>query len=403
MCVALSLHLVAPLIPPTNDDRAALCGNGFVAALFSGFVAALPRLPFRPRTLVLTFIQFELVSELSSQMRANETDYAPPAKTTSKGFLIDVVIIVISMMARSKAKARKSILPPTKVNVKKGALVNEGSSSQKEQRKPSGFAVYVKDFTRGLKKIFKEDNIIKQIEVMATMSEWWNAGYWRKKYDPNYDGSSSDEQNDEDDVNDDESSEEEGNNCPPRPKKKKKSKGERKIKKKVPGIEIFKLENVIKEGNTDRRFHRAYMLFTLACLLCPTTKEVGGNRLFPGVVADDLETIKTYKWPAFVLDWLVNQIRNYKICIDKYKDFMRQFMSNSKFLHEMDAAMGEPSVRSPVVGIPVEDEGDSPQFSGNFEHQNDEQGEGEEDDQIQQMGEEEEDGDQIKEIGDDIE
>ncbi|KAG5553284.1 hypothetical protein RHGRI_011221 [Rhododendron griersonianum] len=64
------------------------------------------------------------------------------------------------------------------------------------------------------------------------------------------------------------------------------------------GIEILKLENVIKKGHTDGRFHRAYMLFTLGCLLCPTTKEVAGNRLFLGVVADDLETLKTYKWPV---------------------------------------------------------------------------------------------------------
>ncbi|KAI8566379.1 hypothetical protein RHMOL_Rhmol02G0036000 [Rhododendron molle] len=531
-------------------------------------------------------------------------------------------------MARSKSTARKSVLPPTKVKVKKGAIVNEGSSTQKERRKASHFAVYVKAFTRGLKKAFKEDNILKQTEVMVAMSEWWNAGYLRKNYDPNYAGSSSDEENDEDDVNDDESSEEEGDNCPPRPNKKKKTKGERKNKKKVTiivktrcsprkfvslidtlsedqrdaikalnpfhtllnvkcghmhrafamrlvqcfnpdscsiefrrgtvvhiteddvarvlgmpigdtpvptecveahrqkieadfkggfkGIEILQLENVLKEGHTDRRFHRAYMLFTLACLLCPTTKEVAGSRLFPGVVDDDLETIKTYKWPAFVLDWLVNEIRNYKvrgakrrgkkqegvcgslflllvclpsffyhricntlnnnimvyvrslkfplvshviyfdlnpldvevgnepeapiglwtkelidlriskeeedkasedydfsqfpphnlknqICIDKYKDFMRQFMSNSKFLHEMDAAMGEPGVRSPIVGIRVEDEGHSPQFCGNFEPQNDEQWEGEDEDQIQQKGEEEDDGDQIKETGDDIE
>ncbi|KAF7154723.1 hypothetical protein RHSIM_Rhsim01G0103900 [Rhododendron simsii] len=83
------------------------------------------------------------------------------------------------------------------------------------------------------------------------------------------------------------------------------------------GIEILKLENVIKEGHTDGRLHRAYMLFTLGCLQCPTTKEVAGNRLFPGVVADDLETLKTYKWPAFALDWLVNEIRNYKVRVTK--------------------------------------------------------------------------------------
>ncbi|KAG5527869.1 hypothetical protein RHGRI_028709 [Rhododendron griersonianum] len=243
------------------------------------------------------------------------------------------------------------------------------------------------------------------------------------------------------------------------------------------GIEINTLENEIKKGHTDGRFHRAYMLFTLACLLCPTTKEVAGNRLFPGVVADDLETLKTYKWPAFVLDWLVNEIRNYKdratkgrgrkvegvggslfllmvlyfdlnlldvevgkeleapiglwtkelidiriskeavdkpiedsffsqfpphnlknqICIDMYKDYMRQFMNNSKSLHQMDAVMGEHVVGSPVVGSlqdgpqaqPVEDEGHSLQFCGNFElHQYDEHEEGDEEgDQIHEKGE----------------
>ncbi|KAG5548668.1 hypothetical protein RHGRI_014124 [Rhododendron griersonianum] len=321
------------------------------------------------------------------------------------------------------------------------------------------------DFTRGLKKIFKEDNIIKQTEVMGAMSEWWHDGYLRKNYDETYQGSSSDEGNDEEEVNDEDWSEEE-DICPPRPtKKKKKSKGESKKKKKVP--------------------------------------EVAGNRLFPGVVADDLETLKTYKWPAFVLDWLVNEIQNYKvrvtnksgrkaegvggslfllmviyfdlnpldvevgnepeapiglwtkelidiriskemedmpiedsvfsqfpphnlknqICIDMYKEYMHQFMNNSKFLHEMDAAMGEAVVGSPVVGSPqdgpwaepVEDEGHSPQFSANFElHQYDKQGEEEEEeeegDQIQEKGEgegeeeeEEEEGDQIKETRDEIE
>ncbi|KAG5556930.1 hypothetical protein RHGRI_007238 [Rhododendron griersonianum] len=270
-------------------------------------------------------------------------------------------------------------------------------------------------------------------------------------------------------------------------------------------IKIVELENEIKNQSTDGRFHRAFMLFTLGCLLCPTTKEVVGSRLFPGVVADDLETVKTYKWPAFVLDWLVNEIRNYKvrvtnksgrkvervggslfllmviyfdlnpldvvevgseleapiglwtkelidlriskemedmpiedsvfsqfpphnlknqICIDMYKEYMRQFMNKSKFLHEMDAGMGEPVVGSPVVGSPIvgspqdgpraepveaEAEGHSPQFSANFElFQYDEQGEGE-GDQNQEKGEgegeeeEEEDGDQIKETRDEIE
>ncbi|KAG5516646.1 hypothetical protein RHGRI_037396 [Rhododendron griersonianum] len=421
------------------------------------------------------------------------------------------------------------------------------------------------DFTRGLKKSFKEDNIIKQPEVMGAMSKWWHRGYLRKNYDETYQGSSSDEGNGEEEVNDEDWSEEE-DICLPRPtKKKKKSKGERK-KKKVPlfittrcsprkfvsligtlttdqreaikalnpfhtllgvkcghmhrafamhlvqcfnpetcsiefrrgvivhiteedvarvlgmpigdtpvptecleshrqkiqqdfhggykEIKIVELENEIKKQSTDGSFHRAFMLFTLGCLLCPTTKEVVGSRLFPGVVANDLQTLKTYKWPAFVLDWLVNEIRNYKvrvtnksggkaervggslfllmviyfdlnpldvevgneldppigswtkefidvriskemedmpiedsvfsqfpphnlknqICIDMYKEHMRQFIKNSKFLHEMDASMGEP------VG---EGEGDQIQEKGE--------------------GEEEEDGDQIKETRDEIE
>ncbi|KAG5554468.1 hypothetical protein RHGRI_012115 [Rhododendron griersonianum] len=461
------------------------------------------------------------------------------------------------------------------------------------------------DFTRGLKKSFKEDNIIKQPEVIGAMSKWWHRGYLRKNYDETYQGSSSDEGNGEEEVNDEDWSEEE-DICLPRPtKKKKKSKGERK-KKKVPlfittrcsprkfvsligtlttdqreaikalnpfhtllgvkcghmhrafamhlvqcfnpetcsiefrrgvvvhiteedvarvlgmpigdtpvptecleshkqkiqqdfhggykEIKIVELENEIKKQSTDGSFHRAFMLFTLGCLLCPTTKEVVGSRLFPGVVADDLQTLKTYKWPAFVLDWLVNEIRNYKvrvtnksggkaervggslfllmviyfdlnpldvevgneldppigswtkefidvriskemedmpiedsvfsqfpphnlknqICIDMYKEHMRQFIKNSKFLHEMDASMGEPVVGSPVVGSPedgrraepVQDEGHSPQFSPNFElYEYGQQGEGEgEGDQIQEKGEgEEEDGDQIKETRDEIE
>ncbi|KAG5557248.1 hypothetical protein RHGRI_007493 [Rhododendron griersonianum] len=315
--------------------------------------------------------------------------------------------------------------------------------------------------TKGLKKAFKEDNIIKQTEVMAAMSKWWHEGFLRKHYDKTYEGSSSEEENDDEEVNDEESREEEADNYPPPPKKKK-SKGESKKKKKVielrrgvvfliteedvarvlgmlvgdtpvptecleshrqkieedfegvfKGIEISRLENVIREGKTDGRFQRAYMLFALGCLLCPTTKEVAGNRLFPGVVDDNIETLKTYKWPAFVLDWLVNKIQNYKVraskgrgrsgegvggslfvlmviyfnlnplnvkiekepqppialwtkklmdiriykepedkprFINMYKDLMRQFVANAKSLHEMDAAMIEPVAGSPEHG-----------------------------------------------------
>ncbi|KAG5564819.1 hypothetical protein RHGRI_000873 [Rhododendron griersonianum] len=84
----------------------------------------------------------------------------------------------------------------------------------------------------GLKKAFKEDNIIKQTEMMAAMLKWWHEGFLRKHYDKTYEGSSSEEENDDDEVNDEELSKEEAENCPPRPKKKK-NKGESKKKKKV--------------------------------------------------------------------------------------------------------------------------------------------------------------------------
>ncbi|KAF7112350.1 hypothetical protein RHSIM_RhsimUnG0238500 [Rhododendron simsii] len=91
------------------------------------------------------------------------------------------------------------------------------------------------------------------------------------------------------------------------------------------------------------------MLFTLGCLLCPTTKEVVGNRLFPGVVADDLETLKTYKWPDFELDWLVNEIQNYKVRITKGRGRKAEGVGSSLFLlmviyfdlHLLDGEIGK--------------------------------------------------------------
>ncbi|XP_058211728.1 uncharacterized protein LOC131323908 [Rhododendron vialii] len=76
----------------------------------------------------------------------------------------------------------------------------------------------------------------------------------------------------------------------------------------------------------------------------------------------------------------------------------------------MDAAMGEPVVGSPALrslqdgprAEPVEDEGHSPQFSGNFElHEYEDQGEWEEEEQGDQIHKGDE-GDHIKERGDQI-
>ncbi|KAG5526289.1 hypothetical protein RHGRI_032539 [Rhododendron griersonianum] len=253
-----------------------------------------------------------------------------------------------------------------------------------------------KDFTRGLKKSFKEDNIIKQPEVMGAMSKWWHCGYLRKNYDETYQGSSSDEGNGEEEVNDEDWSEEE-DICLPRPtKKKKKSKGERK-KKKVPVI-YFDLNPLdVEVGNE------------LDPPIGSWTKEFIDVRISKEMEDMPIEDSVFSQFPP-------HNLKN-QICIDMYKEHMRQFMKNSKFLHEMDASMGEPVVGSPVVGSPedgqraepVQDEGHSPQFSPNFElYEYGQQGEGEgEGDQIQEKGEgeeeEEEDGDQIKETRDEIE
>ncbi|KAG5564180.1 hypothetical protein RHGRI_000390 [Rhododendron griersonianum] len=281
-----------------------------------------------------------------------------------------------------------------------------------------GFVTLRKDFTRGLKKSFKEDNIIKQPEVMGAMSKWWHCGYLRKNYDETYQGSSSDEGNGEEEVNDEDWSEEE-DICLPRPtKKKKKSKGERK-KKKVP-VRVTNKSG----GKAERVGGSLFLLMVIYFDLNPLDVEVG-NELDPPIgswtkefidvrISKEMEDmpIEDSVFSQFPPHNLKNQI-----CIDMYKEHMRQFMKNSKFLHEMDASMGEPVVGSPVVGSPedgqraepVQDEGHSPQFSPNFElYEYGQQDEGEgEGDQIQEKGEgeeeEEEDGDQIKETRDEIE
>ncbi|KAG5541013.1 hypothetical protein RHGRI_021037 [Rhododendron griersonianum] len=251
------------------------------------------------------------------------------------------------------------------------------------------------DFTRGLKKSFKEDNIIKQPEVIGAMSKWWHRGYLRKNYDETYQGSSSDEGNGEEEVNDEDWSEEE-DICRPRPtKKKKKSKGERK-KKKVP-VRVTNKSG----GKAERVGGSLFLLMVIYFDLNPLDVEVG-NELDPPIgswtkefidvrISKEMEDmpIEDSVFSQFPPHNLKNQI-----CIDMYKEHMRQFIKNSKFLHEMDASMGEPVVGSPVVGSPedgrraepVQDEGHSPQFSPNFElYEYGQQGEGV-GDQIQEKG-----------------
>ncbi|KAG5565678.1 hypothetical protein RHGRI_001553 [Rhododendron griersonianum] len=125
--------------------------------------------------------------------------------------------------------------------------------------------------TRGLKKSFKEDNIIKQTEVMAAMSEWWHEGFWRKHYDKTYEGSSDGEENYDEEVNDEEASEQEANNCPPPPKKKK-SEGESKKKKKVQ-VRVSEGRGRSKEGVGGSLFDLMVIYFDLNLLNVKIGKE----------------------------------------------------------------------------------------------------------------------------------
>ncbi|KAI8527538.1 hypothetical protein RHMOL_Rhmol12G0083100 [Rhododendron molle] len=238
---------------------------------------------------------------------------------------------IISRMARSKAKARKSVVPPMKVKVRKGSIVHEESTSQKEPRKPSAFVVCVMDFTIGLKKIFKEDNIIKQTEVMAAMSEWWHDGYLRKTYDETYQGSSSEEGNDEEEVNDEEWSEEEGDICPPRPTKKK-SKAESKKKKKVP----------------------AFAMHLVQCFN-PETCSIEFRR---GVVVHITE-----EDVARVLGMPIGDAPVPTECLESHRRKIQEDFNGVKALNEIKASLGWRVVYSWVGDDPCGD-GDLPPWSG---------------------------------------
>ncbi|KAH7858250.1 hypothetical protein Vadar_021730 [Vaccinium darrowii] len=102
-------------------------------------------------------------------------------------------------------------------------------------------------------------------------------------------------------------------------------------------INLSHLKAMIEKKNVnDDVFQRAYMLFALGCLLCPTTKDVVGSRLFPGVYADDnMDTMKAYKWPAFMLDWLANEIQNYKDRESKQRPCQGKGVGGSLFFNGM--------------------------------------------------------------------
>ncbi|KAH7857011.1 hypothetical protein Vadar_008031 [Vaccinium darrowii] len=99
-------------------------------------------------------------------------------------------------------------------------------------------------------------------------------------------------------------------------------------------INLNHLKAMIENNNVnDDVFQRAYMLFTLGCLLCPTTKDVVGSRLFPAVYDDDnMDTMKAYKWLAFMLDWLANEIQNYKDRESKQRPCQGKGVGGSLFI-----------------------------------------------------------------------
>ncbi|KAH7842292.1 hypothetical protein Vadar_003685 [Vaccinium darrowii] len=79
------------------------------------------------------------------------------------------------------------------------------------------------------------------------------------------------------------------------------------------GLSFAQLKKVIlQQDSSDSQFQRAYMLFALGSFLCPTTKDAIGPVLFPAVTCAKMAKIKTYKWPAFILEWLVDQIRSFR-------------------------------------------------------------------------------------------
>jgi len=102
--------------------------------------------------------------------------------------------------------------------------------------------------------------------------------------------------------------------------------------KEFKGIKLSVLRDVVLTKKCDDKFQRAYMLFCLGCFLCPTQKDVVGSRLFPGVVTDEMETIKRYNWPEFVLNWLVEEIRNYKIRAAKGPSSSAQGVGGALFI-----------------------------------------------------------------------
>ncbi|KAH7840715.1 hypothetical protein Vadar_020594 [Vaccinium darrowii] len=101
--------------------------------------------------------------------------------------------------------------------------------------------------------------------------------------------------------------------------------------KEFKGIKLSALRDVVLRKKSDDKFQRAYMLFALGCFLCPTQKDVV-SRLFPGVVTDEMEKIKRYKWPEFVLNWLVEEIRNYKIKASKGPSCSAQGVGGALFI-----------------------------------------------------------------------
>ncbi|KAJ1397665.1 hypothetical protein SESBI_31600 [Sesbania bispinosa] len=104
------------------------------------------------------------------------------------------------------------------------------------------------------------------------------------------------------------------------------------VKKSIPceGT-LFNLEDVIDYSNDVKRFRgkkaadlramlgmksgpydfiRAFIMFVLATFLCPTSKDTPSSKLLPTII--DVKNPSTFNWGQLVLDWLVEEIKDFK-------------------------------------------------------------------------------------------
>lgn len=75
-------------------------------------------------------------------------------------------------------------------------------------------------------------------------------------------------------------------------------------------ITVAELETIIESDIAGVRFKRAFLLYSLSVLLCPTTKMSPSTVLLPTII--DIDRVVQYNWSKFVFDWLIKEITRYK-------------------------------------------------------------------------------------------